>query len=509
MHPGTFAEATPNKRAVIMPDGRSLTYRQLEEGSNQVAHLFRASGLRPGDHIAMVCENRPEYFVVAWGAQRAGLYYTPCSTRLGTAELEHIVEDSGARVLVATEATVGALAESTLPGIERRLLVDGAVEGWEPLPDLLAGQPVTPIADQVEGDSMMYSSGTTGRPKGVKSPLTGAPYPHLGEAGELAELFGMSSDTVLLSPAPLYHAAPMFLTFIVHRIGGTVIVQERFDPEEFLRLVDEHRVTTTQVVPTMFIRLLKLPDETRARYDVSSLQRAIHSAAPCPIEVKERMIDWWGPVIDEYYSATEGNGFVYCTSEEWLAHKGTVGQSLMGPLHIVGDDGEELPVGERGTIYFDGGRFEYHHDEEKTRQSRDPRGRGWSTLGDVGYLDDDGYLYLTDRKAYTIISGGVNIYPQEAENALSLHPKVEDVAVFGIPHDEMGEQVHAVVQPAEGVSGSDELAAELIQYCRDRLAGYKCPRSVEFRTELPRHATGKLYKRLLKDEHWQGRSLAG
>jgi long-chain acyl-CoA synthetase len=511
MHPGAFAETTPDKPAVIMDDGRTLTYRQLEEASNQVAHLFRAAGLQRGDHIAFVLENRAELFVVAWGAQRSGLYYTAASTRLGVDELQYIVEDCGARVLIASAETLPTASQVTAPNVELRVLVDGTADGWEPLESLMAAHPTTPIADQAEGFDMLYSSGTTGRPKGVKVPLTEEPYPQFGQVGLLASaLFGVGQDSIYLSPAPLYHAAPLRFTIAAHRFGATDVVMKHFDPELFLQLVEQHRVTFTQVVPTMFIRLLKLPEEVRNRYDTSSLTSVVHAAAPCPVEVKERMIEWWGPIIHEYYAGTEGNGFVYCNSEQWLAHKGTVGQPLVGKVHIVDDDGEEVPQGETGTVYFEGGnRFEYHHDPEKTQKSFDPKGRGWSTLGDVGYLDADGFLYLTDRKAYMIISGGVNIYPQEAENVLAMHPKVGDVAVFGIPDDEMGEAVHAVVQPAEGVEGTPEVAAELIAYCRSKLAHLKCPRTVDFRAELPRHPTGKLYKRLLKDEYWGGRSLTG
>jgi acyl-CoA synthetase (AMP-forming)/AMP-acid ligase II len=507
MHPGTFAERTPDKAAVVMADGRCLSYRELEEASNRLAHVFRAAGLRRGDHVALVMENRPELLVALWAAQRSGLYYTPCSTHLNQEELRYVVDDCGARLLVATRKTLGAAEHLVVPAVERRLLLDGDAPGWERFDEAVAAQPATPIADEAEGDGMLYSSGTTGRPKGVKSPLEDVEYPSIGMAADFGELFGLSDETVFLVPAPLYHAAPLFMTLVVHRLGGTVVLQERFDAEDFLRLVEEHRVTFTQVVPTMFVRLLKLPPAVRDRYDLSSLAGAVHTAAPCPVAVKERMIEWWGPVIHEYYTGTEGSGFVHCTSEEWLAHKGTVGQSLLGPLHILDDEGNELPPGQRGTIYFDDAAFEYHGDPERTAASRDPGARGWSTLGDVGYVDDDGFLYLTDRKAYTIISGGVNVYPREAEDVLVAHPAVADVAVFGIPHEEMGEQVHAVVQLVDGVEASEELGARLVDHCRDHLAHYKCPRSVEFRTELPRHPTGKLYKRLLRDEHWQGRSL--
>jgi long-chain acyl-CoA synthetase len=511
MHPGAFAETTPDKPAVIMDDGRRLTYGELEAQSNQVAHLFRQLGLQRGDHIAFVLENRPELFVVAWGAQRAGLYYTAISTRLGVDELQYIVDDCGARVFIASRETLPIASQAVAAAVEARFLVDGTADGWEALETAVAGLPTTPIEDQAEGFDMLYSSGTTGRPKGVKVPLTEEPYPQFGLVGALASaLFGFGEDSVYLSPAPLYHAAPLRFTVSAHRFGATDVVMAHFDPERFLQLIEEHKVSFTQVVPTMFIRLLKLPEEVRAKYDTSSLTCVVHAAAPCPVEVKERMIEWWGPIIHEYYAGTEGNGFVYCNSEQWLAHRGTVGQPLVGKVHIVDEEGEEVPVGETGTVYFEGGNsFEYHHDPEKTKKSFDPKGRGWSTLGDVGYVDDDGFLYLTDRKAYMIISGGVNIYPQEAENVLALHPKVADVAVFGIPDDEMGEAVHAVVQPAEGVEGTPEDAAELIAYCRSKLAHFKCPRTVDFRPELPRHPTGKLYKRLLKDEYWAGRTLTG
>ncbi|MGW5410568.1 AMP-binding protein [Actinomadura geliboluensis] len=514
MHPGAHARSTPDKPAVIMTDGRSMTYAELEAAANRLAHLFRSAGLRRDDHIALVAENRAELFVVVWAAQRSGLHYTLCSTLLNAEELGRIVDDCGARVLIATDATIEAARAVAAPAVERRLLIgrrDDAPVGWEPLETALAGRPATPIADEAEGARMLYSSGTTGRPKGVKLPLPTKSYPYDPAGEAVGGLFGITDATVHLSPAPLYHAAPLFLALIVHRMGGTVVIPERFDPEELLRSIERHRVTFTQLVPTMFIRLLRLPEEVRHKYDLSSLRGAVHTAAPCPVEVKERMIEWWGPLIHEYYTGTEGAGFVYCDCREWLAHKGSVGRAMFDmPVHILGEDGAEQPAGRAGTIYFEGSSaFEYHRDPEGTQGVRDPRGRGWTTLGDIGYLDDDGFLYLTDRRAYVINSAGVNIYPQEAENVLVLHPKVADAAVFGIPDDEMGERVHAVVEPADGVDGSAELVAELIGHCRERIAHYKCPRSIEFRSPLPRQPTGKLYKRLLRDEHWRGRSLAG
>ncbi len=387
-------------------------------------------------------------------------------------------------------------------------MLDGTIDGHQSYEDAVALQPADPLADRIAGNDMLYSSGTTGRPKGVSGEAPSMP---LGSeltavGGLMSVLFGADSDSVYLSPAPLYHAAPLRFCRATHELGGTVVVMEHFDPEQALALIERHQVTHSQWVPTMFVRMLKLPEEVRTRYDVSSLKVAIHAAAPCPVQVKRQMIEWWGPVLHEYYAGTEGNGFVYCNSEMWLAHPGTVGIPIGCTVHIVDEDGQDRPSGEAGTIYFEGGRtFEYHNDPDKTASSRSER--GWSTLGDVGYLDGDGFLYLTDRKAYMIISGGVNIYPQEAENVLINHPAVVDVAVFGVPNDDFGEEVKAVVQPAS--MPTDEAAAaalerELIAYCRSELADVKCPRSVDFREELPRHPTGKLYKRLLKDEYWAG-----
>jgi acyl-CoA synthetase (AMP-forming)/AMP-acid ligase II len=366
-----------------------------------------------------------------------------------------------------------------------------------------------PAPERHEGVDMLYSSGTTGRPKGVEVPLPGTPLGTKSALSLVCEgLLSYGEDMVYLNPAPLYHAAPLRFTMAVHRVGGTTVIMEHFDPVEALREIEAHRVTHSQWVPTMFIRMLKLSGDERAAHDISSMQVMVHAAAPCPVEVKRAMIDWFGPVVHEYYAGTEGNGFVYCNSEDWLAHPGTVGRNLLGGLHITDDAGEELPVGEPGTIWFESpATFEYHNDPEKTAASRHPK--GWSTLGDVGRLDSDDFLYLTDRKAYMIITGGVNVYPQEAENVLAFHPKVADVAVFGVPNDDFGEEVKAVVQPVDMDEGGPDLARELIAYCRERLADVKCPRSVDFRAELPRHPTGKLYKRLLKDEYWaaSGRSI--
>jgi len=397
-------------------------------------------------------------------------------------------------------------AANMLPGRIKRYMMDGTIANYESWEDAVSAQPPTPIADETEGAAMLYSSGTTGKPKGVKHRLSGQPFGAPNPIGLLlAGLYQATPEMIYLSPAPMYHAAPLQFTMAVHRIGGTVIVMEHFDAEQSLALIEKYRVTHTQMVPTMFIRMLKLPDPTRRKYNHSSLKVVIHASAPCPIAIKEQMIEWWGPKIYEYYAGTEGNGFCAIDSAQWLLHKGSVGKPLVGKVHIVGDDGAELPTGEAGTIFFEGGEvFEYHNDPEKTKSSRNDK--GWSTLGDIGYLDRDGYLYLTDRKANMIISGGVNIYPQEAENLLATHPKVADVAVFGVPNEDFGEEVKAVVQPVDMKQAGPALEAELIGFCRAHLSAIKCPRTIDFDAELPRHPTGKLYKRLIKDRYWIGHS---
>jgi long-chain acyl-CoA synthetase len=507
MHPYIHAAATPQKVAYRMAaGGEAVTYAQLEERSNRVAQMLRARGLVAGDHIAILLENHPRYFEICWGAQRAGIIYTAISTRLTREEVAYIVGDCGAKMLVASSA-MAALAAEVAPMIgevPHRLMIEGATDGFESYEAAVAACPAARIADETAGGDMLYSSGTTGRPKGVfvppDSPAIDATSP-LIEVSRAA--YGIGPDTVYLSPAPLYHAAPLRFCMTVMRLGGTCVVMEHFDAEEYLRLVQAHAVTHTQLVPTMFVRMLKLAPEVRAAYDVSSLKCAIHAAAPCPVPVKEQMIAWWGPIVWEYYAGTEGNGMTMVRSADWLAHRGTVGKAVVGKLKICDDDGNELPPGEPGTVYFADGRpYQYHNDPKKTADARNRH--GWTTLGDVGYVDDEGFLYLTDRKAYMIISGGVNIYPQEAENVLITHPKVTDVAVFGVPNEEFGEEVKAVVQPRDIREAGPELAAELIEYCRQHLSPIKCPRSVDFDEELPRHPTGKLYKRLLKDRYWAG-----
>ena len=507
-YPGDHAATHPDRPAYIMAtSGEVITYGQLDAAANRLASVFMDAGLQPGDHVAICMENHRRYLEVVWGCTYAGLIFTACSSRLTAGELSYIINDCGARAYITSlyKADQAAEVVTTTPGVELRLMLDGVIPGYDSYEATVDHASAEPRPDRVQGTDMLYSSGTTGKPKGVAQAWNPVP---LGTSpalvGLLGGLFGFTPDSVYLSPAPLYHAAPLRFCLAAHDIGGTVIVMDQFDPEQSLALIERYRITHSQWVPTMFVRMLKQPQEIRDRYDVSSLKVAIHAAAPCPIPVKRQMIEWWGPVLHEYYAGTEGNGFVYCNSEMWLAHPGTVGVAVTGTLHIVDDAGNDVPTGESGTVFFEGGgSFEYHNDPEKTASSRDPR--GWSTLGDVGHLDADKYLYLTDRKAYMIISGGVNIYPQEAENLLVTHSSVVDVAVFGVPNEEFGEEVKAVVQPVTMPTNADDaklLEQQLIAFCRTELSPIKCPRSIDFREELPRHPTGKLYKRLLKDEYW-------
>jgi long-chain acyl-CoA synthetase len=503
LHIYVSAERTPEKPALRMAHGEVVSFGELEARSNRLAQLFRGLGLRAGDHIALLLENQPRFLEVCWAAQRSGLVYTAVSTRLTASEAAYIIDDCQAKVFITSHAmaSVAASLHELLHPDLQCLMLDGSIDGYTALESLAEQYPATRIPDESSGVDMLYSSGTTGRPKGVLRRPESADIDNPNPV-RLARLFGFNSYAVYLSPAPLYHAAPLRFSMAAQQLGGTVIVMEHFDAEEFLQLVEAHRVTHTQLVPTMFVRMLKLPPEVRRRYDVSSLRCAIHAAAPCPVPVKEQMIDWWGPVIWEYYAATEGNGLTLVSSPEWLTHRGTVGRAVTGTAHICNVDGEELPVGQTGLVYFaDGPGFAYHNDPAKTAASHNTL--GWSTLGDVGYLDAEGYLYLTDRTAFTIISGGVNVYPQECENLLVTHPKVLDAAVFGIPNDEFGEEVKAVVQPRDMRESGASLEAELIAFCREHLSAIKCPRSVDFEEQLPRSPTGKLYKQTLRDRYWR------
>ncbi len=507
-HPRKRVYEDPDKAAFIMAgSGEIVTRLQLEQRANRCAHLLRELGLQAGDTIAVFMENNPYFIEICSGANRAGLLYTPISTHLTVPEVEYIVKDCGAKAFFTSlgRSEVAADLHPLLPTDLARFMVNGTIEGYASYEERTASLPSDPIADEMAGQDMLYSSGTTGRPKGVKLTLEPIPYGELPDSAKLLiALYGLDEETVYLSPAPLYHAAPLRFVMLTLFMGGTVVVMEKFDALKSLELIERYKVTHSQWVPTMFIRMLKLPEEVRKRFDVSSQKIAIHAAAPIPIEVKEQMIAWWGPILFEYYAGTEGNGLCAITSEEWLNHKGSVGRAMLGTVKILDEDENELPPGEVGTVYFaDGVEFEYHNDPEKTAQARSSQ--GWTTLGDVGYLDAEGYLYLTDRKTNMIISGGVNIYPQESENVLVTHPKVLDVAVIGVPHEEFGEEVKAVVQLRDPTEAGPELADELIAFCRSRLAKIKCPVSVDFVEELPRTPTGKLLKRLLKEKYWKGR----
>ncbi|MBV6756261.1 acyl-CoA synthetase [Rhodococcus opacus] len=488
-----------DKPAIVMAaSGDTLTYRQLEERSNQVAHLFRARGLVAGDHIAILMENQLDVFPVVWAAQRTGLLYTPVNWHLSDDEAAYIVENCGAKLLIhsASLASLAVAAEKASPALDSRLVVGESEDGTERLQDALAGLPVDCVDGQVEGYYMFYSSGTTGRPKGIVPELTGEPFgtgmsiDHL-----MGSAFGFGPDTVYLSPGPLYHAAPLGWTIGTVRNGGTAIVMEKFDAQVTLQLVDRFAVTHAQFVPTMFVRMLKLPDDVRSRFDVSSFRLLVHAAAPCPVEVKERMIEWFGPKLVEFYSGSEGTGFFMIDTPSWLTHRGSVGKAVRGVVHICDDEGKELAPGEVGTVWFsDTNRFEYHGDPVKTADAFNDQ--GWSTLGDLGHIDEEGYLYLSARRSDLILSGGVNIYPQEIEDALTLHPSVLDVAVIGLPDDEMGQRVHAVIEPAADAVPGPALEAELIAYARDHLAHYKAPRSISFE-EVPRLPSGKILRREL------------
>ena len=500
-HPRLHARTSPYKPAVVMSDGApGLSYAELEDRANRGAHLMRSLGIGRGDSIAFWLPNCPEVFEVYWAGQRAGLYITPVATALTAAEADYILENSGAKLLVASPAIAG------LAGLARRTgLAILTVEEWRAA---LARQPAGPIGDESPGFHMVYSSGTTGRPKGIRLPLPEGEVtaPHQ-LSDQISARYGLGPDDVYLSPAPLYHTAPLAYSTACHRLGATVVQMPKFEPEEALMAIERHRVTMTQMVPTMFVRLLKLPEATRQRHDLSSLRHVIHAAAPCPVPVKRAMIEWMGPILFEYYGGSEGNGSTGITSAEWLQKPGSVGKAGWGTLHICDDAGDELPAGEQGIVYFEGGwDFQYLGDPEKTKDSRNPKHPSWSTLGDVGYVDADGYLFLTDRKSHMIISGGVNIYPQEVENLLITHPKVADAAVIGVPDPDFGEQVKAVVQPMDMADATPAFADELIAFCKAHISHVKCPRSVDFDPALPRLDNGKLYKRLIRDRYWPAKA---
>ncbi|BBW99452.1 acyl-CoA synthetase [Mycolicibacterium moriokaense] len=507
MFPGTHAKHDPERAAIIVAEtGETMSYRRLDDDSAALARVLHDAGLRPGDVVALLSDNAPEALVVLWATQRSGLYVTAINHHLTAPEAAYIVGDSGARVLIASAALADLATAVVAEGGGPDLLMafGGEIDGFLSYESAIAGAGPR-LSAQPCGAVMLYSSGTTGFPKGIRPDL---PSRNVDEPGDpvvaiARGLFGITSSDVYLSSAPIYHAAPLRWCGVVHALGGTVVLAKKFDAVETLDHVERYRITATQMVPTMFVRMLKLDEEIRTSHDMSSLRVVIHAAAPCPVDVKLAMIAWLGPVIYEYYSATEVHGMTVIDTEQWLTHRGSVGQSVLGTLHICDDDGHELPVGSIGTVYFerDTVPFIYHNAPEKTAEAQHPAHPLWTTVGDLGYVDDEGYLYLTDRKSFMIISGGVNIYPQEIENALAMHPAVYDVAVIGVPDPEMGEQVKAIVQLNPGLPASDELAADLIKYTRERIAHYKAPRSVDFVDRLPRTPTGKLVKGKLRERY--------
>jgi long-chain acyl-CoA synthetase len=508
MYPGTYAKTTPDKPAVIMASsGRVVTYRELNDESMRLACAFREAGFTVGDRVVILLDNDPRFLTVCWAARRIGLYYVPLNWHLTTKEMAYVINNCQAKGLI-TNASFPEIAvelRRDCPSVQLAIAMDEQVHGFADFDQLVGRFADADLEDEVEGDDLIYTSGTTGLPKGGLKPLR-LRHPSETKIRSLlvAREFGFGQSTVYLTPgAPLYHAAPLRFSVSVTQLGGTNILMEKFDPVMALAAIDEHRVTHSQWVPTMFVRLLQLPEVIRSRFHLSTHQMAIHAAAPCPIDVKARMIDWWGPIITEYYGASEGGGITSITSPEWLQHRGSVGRGVLGTFHVLSEEGEELPVGEVGVIYSEGSpQIDYLGDPEKTKRAYSQQ--GWVTVGDMGYLDEEGYLYLTDRKDHMIISGGVNIYPQESESVLAGHPKVADVAVIGVPHAEFGEEVKAVIQLTDPGDAGESLAEELLSYCRDRLARYKCPRSVDFVPDLPRAPSGKLYKRRLRNQYWEG-----
>ncbi len=512
LHPIAHAAARPNDPAVIMAgSGAVMTFGEMDKAANRFAHLLREQGLGPDDAFAVLLENRIEFFTLIWGNQRAGTLLVPVSSRLAAPEISYIVQDSDAKLLITSTSYTNVLDDVRRDCPDMPILVmDG--EGDEAFEPVYSKQPATPIDDQAFGLVMFYSSGTTGRPKGIRPAPPSDPDiqsvpPQVGLATMGA---GMPADgsMVYLSPAPLYHAAPIAWSQTVHRLGGSVVVLEKFEPEATLAAIEKYKITDSQWVPTHFVRFLKLDPAIREKYDLSSHKRALHAAAPCPVPIKQKMIEWWGPIIIEYYAGSEGIGMTMLGSEASLSHLGSVGPAIYGKLHVCGPEGEDLPAGETGLVYFENEILPtYHKDPAKTEEAMHPK--GWMTLGDIGHMDEDGFLYLTDRKSHMIISGGVNIYPQEIENLLVTHDKVMDAAVIGAPDPDLGEKVVAVVQPLDMADSGDAFEAELRAFLEPSLARIKMPKLFDFRPELPREANGKLYKRELRDEYEAAAKQAG
>ena len=510
MYPDKYAAKNPERAAFIMASsGQSVSYAEFEMRANRMAHLLCAEGLGQRDHFSIMMENNDRYLEACAAGERTGLYYTCINSYLTADELAYILDNSESQILITSMLKLGVAIDAVAQSnkVRKVLVVDAGAnqlpEGFEDYATACQSFPVTPIDNERLGTAMLYSSGTTGRPKGIIRPLPEQPPAEaLPIFDFLGQLWLYREDMVYLSPAPLYHSAPQAAVNLTIRQGGTVIIMERFDPEAYLSLIEQYTATHSQLVPTMFSRMLKLPEAVRRSYDLSSLEIAVHAAAPCPVMVKQQMIEWWGPIIHEYYGATEGLGFSACNTEEWLAHPGTVGKIVLGELSVLDDEMQPLPQGSPGTLWFKTAtEFEYHNDAEKTAEATSPDGE-MTTVGDVGYLDEDGFLFLTDRKTFMIISGGVNIYPQESEDLLIAHPKVADAAVFGVPNVDLGEEVKAVIQVVPGTAEEESLTQELLDYLAEHLSRQKIPRSIDYIAEMPRLPTGKLYKRLLRDQYW-------
>ncbi len=505
-----LAQQNPDHLALVAPDGREVTAGALLASANQLVHGLRALGLEPGDCVAAVLPNSAEMIELYLAATQAGWYLVPINHHLTAAEIAYIVRDSDAKVLFAGErfaaAAVAAADQSEVP----HRIAAGDIPGFRSFADLKKGQPTSLPADRKAGQVMNYTSGTTGRPKGVRRPLSPV------DPDTVASFFGMflmmfgiqqGGDGVHLTGSPLYHTAVLMFTASSLHFGHTVVLMDKWTPEGALEQMEKYRVTHSHMVPTQFHRLLALPEEVKRRFDLSSLRHMIHAAAPCPVDVKRRMLEWWGPVIYEYYAASEGGGTLV-TPEEWLQYPGTVGRAWpSSEIRILDDDGNPIATGQPGTVYMALGPadFEYHKDKGKTEANRRD---GFFTVGDIGYLNEEGYLFLCDRKIDMIIAGGVNIYPTEVESVLLTHPKVGDAAVFGIPNEDWGEEVKAVIEPVEGVAAGPELAEEILAFCQQNIARYKCPRSIDFVDVMPRDPNGKLYKRKLRDPYWKGRERA-
>ena len=505
MHPSNHIKNRSDHPAIIMAStGVTVTYAEMEARANQTAHFFRSKGLKQGDVIAICMDNSsPRFLDIAWAAQRSGLYYSCISTKFLTDEIRYILKDSEAKFLFGAPSLSDVL--EPLPSLHdgcQYYAVDGEIKGFENYQNAIGDMPITLLEDGTAGADMLYSSGTTGQPKGIKPALTGGPIDETTPFSFLLrDLFGMSEHSKYLSPAPLYHAAPLKWIMSVHNMGGTAIIMENWGDELCLKLIEKYKIDSAQFVPTHFVRMLKLPDEVKRRYDVSSLKTVAHAAAPCPVAVKESMFEWFGPIIHEYYSGTEGPGFCYIGPDDWLTHKGSVGRAAIGEIRICDDNGEVVEQGQQGNVYFEGGPpIAYHNAPEKLDEAVNKY--GWGTMGDIGWVDPDGFLYLTDRKSFTIISGGVNVYPQEIENTIISHPDVMDVAVIGAPDPDFGERVVAIVQLIDPEQASDAMAQNITDFTSSSLSKIKTPKQVDFRAELPRHPNGKLYKRLLRDEYW-------